>query len=125
VLDTVGLLAEEYFFSFEDLDYCLRAERAGYSTWLEPGVAAYHEGSRSIGAASSNRLYYATRNQLLMAQQLSESDGRIHSLIRTAYIVALNLAHAARSPGGSLAERLRGVHDGIRDFRRGCYCGRE
>src|SRR5262245_52320901 len=66
VLDAVGLLAEEYFFSFEDLDYCLRAARAGYSTWIEPAAAAYHEGSRSIGAESTKRLYFAARNHLLL-----------------------------------------------------------
>jgi GT2 family glycosyltransferase len=125
VFEAVGLLGEDYFFSFEDLDFCLRARGAGYATVIEPATAAYHQGSHSIGAGSSDRLYYATRNHLLMAQRLSGFDSRISSVLRAAHIVVLNLAHAALSPGASLAARLRGVTDGVRDFRSGRYGGRE
>jgi GT2 family glycosyltransferase len=125
VFEAIGLLGENYFFSFEDLDFCLRARAAGYASSIEPAAAAYHEGSRSIGVRSSDRLYYATRSHLLMAQRLSASDNRISSALRSASIVVLNLAHAALSTGWSLAERLRAVNDGVRDFRRGWYGDRK
>jgi GT2 family glycosyltransferase len=32
VFETIGLLDERYFFGFEDLDFCLRAKDAGFST---------------------------------------------------------------------------------------------
>ena len=57
VFERIGLLAEDYFFSFEDLDFCLKAREAGYHTKLAGDATAYHEGSRSIGAGSSRRLY--------------------------------------------------------------------
>lgn len=33
---------------FEDVDFCLRAKRAGYRNWYEPGSAAIHEGGHSV-----------------------------------------------------------------------------
>src|SRR6185436_10315184 len=32
VFEAVGLLDEAYFFSFEDIDFCLRARNAGFQT---------------------------------------------------------------------------------------------
>jgi GT2 family glycosyltransferase/glycosyltransferase involved in cell wall biosynthesis len=124
VLEAIGWLGEEYFFSFEDLEFCLRAREAGFSASIDTAASAYHEGSGSVGAGSTDRLYYATRNHLLMAERLSASDRPISSLLRTAHIVVLNLAHAALSPGASLSARVSAVNHGVRDFRRGCYGSR-
>lgn len=33
---------------FEDVDFCLRAAKAGYRNWYEPGSAAIHEGGHSV-----------------------------------------------------------------------------
>ena len=66
--DRIGLFDERYFYSFEDIEFCLRARGAGFASLLVPSALAYHEGHRSIGAASASRLYYAARNHLLLAQ---------------------------------------------------------
>ena len=50
VFEAVGLLDEDYFFGFEDLDFCLRARRAGFATVLAGRATVYHEGSQSLGA---------------------------------------------------------------------------
>jgi GT2 family glycosyltransferase/glycosyltransferase involved in cell wall biosynthesis len=121
VLETVGLLDEDYFFSFEDLDFCLRARRAGYVTVLCGLTSAYHEGSRSIGPETSRRLYYAARNHLLLALRVDPSAGPLRSLVRGAVIVALNLAHALRSGGGWLPARLGAVLAGTRDYATGRF----
>lgn len=42
VLDRVGYLDEEIFYSPEDVDYCLRVWQAGYQVWLEPSVSVLH-----------------------------------------------------------------------------------
>ena len=68
VFDGIGLFDERYFYSFEDIEFCLRARRAGHRILLVPQALAYHEGHQSIGAASASRLYYAARNHLLLAQ---------------------------------------------------------
>jgi len=120
VFDAVGLLDEDYFFSFEDLDFCLRARRAGFTTVLAGAAAAYHEGGRSLAATSPRRLYYAARNHLLVARRTG-STGRGAALGRALSIVMLNLAHAALRRGGSPAARLWAVVRGTRDYVSGRF----
>jgi len=113
VLDAIGLLDEDFFYSFEEIDFCLRARRAGFSTVLDGGAVAYHEGGRSIGPAPL-RLYFAARNHLLLA---GRHDGP--GTLRTLSIVALNLAHAVRARGSSLPARFGAVVRGVRDYVAG------
>ncbi len=119
VFDAIGAFGEDYFFSFEDLDYCLRAKRAGYSTWLEPGAASYHEGSRSIGADSTTGLYFAARNHLLMATTNARDPVALTGLARSACIVVLNIAHALRPAPSWPHRRVAAVIGGVADFYAG------
>jgi GT2 family glycosyltransferase/glycosyltransferase involved in cell wall biosynthesis len=121
VFEAVGLLDEDYFFSFEDLDFCRKARRAGFATILAGSATVYHEGSRSIGADTPTRLYFAARNHLLLAQRADRSIGRLAFLGRASWIVMLNLAHAVRSRGGSLPVRLGAVAHGTRDYLVGRF----
>ena len=121
VFDAVGLLDEDYFFSFEDLDFCLRARRAGFSSVLAANAIVYHEGSGSIGAASARRLYFAARNHLLLGRRAAPQETWAQSICRGSSIVALNVAHAARFPGGTLASRLGAVLRGTRDYAAGQF----
>ena len=59
VLDAIGFLDEGYFLYFEEVDFCLRAARAGWECWHEPRSRVVHLGGQSTGvdlAASSKRL---------------------------------------------------------------------
>jgi GT2 family glycosyltransferase/glycosyltransferase involved in cell wall biosynthesis len=121
VFDAIGLLDEEYFFAFEDLDFCLRARRAGFSTMLAGDARVYHEGGRSIGAGSPRRLYFAARNHLRLARRCGSPATPLRSSWRSASIVALNLAHATVSRGAPLPARLRAVARGTTDYFRGRF----
>ena len=116
VIDAAGLFDEDYFFTFEDLDFCLRARRAGFRTILAGDARVYHEGSRSIGADSPARLYFAARNHLLLASRTDGTAGIAAALFRSASIVMLNLAHAAISRSGSAPARFAAVARGTRDY---------
>ncbi|MBI3493616.1 MAG: glycosyltransferase [Acidobacteria bacterium] len=121
VFEAVGLLDEEYFFSFEDLDFCLKARRAGFATVLAGTAVAYHEGGRSLEATSPRRLYFAARNHLLVARRTGPPSSRMGLMWRAASIVMLNLAHAARWRGGSLPDRFGAVVRGTRDYVAGRF----
>ena len=121
VLDTIGFLDERYFFGFEDLDFCRRAEAAGFSTILVNSAVAYHEGGRSIGRASSRRWYFGARNHLLLASHREAGEGRGARALRLAWVAALNLAHALTADAGSLPARLAATTRGVRDYLSGCY----
>jgi GT2 family glycosyltransferase len=121
VFDAVGLLDEQYFFSFEDLEFCLRARRAGWSTVVAGDAVAYHDGGRSIGSHSPKRLYFAARNHLLLSRHAAPGSGRVASAGRGCAILAFNIAHAAIAPGGTLPARLAAVARGTRDYLRGSF----
>jgi GT2 family glycosyltransferase len=121
VFERVGLLDERYFFGFEDLDLCLRARAAGFSTVLVPRAVAYHEGSRSIGAQSARRFYFATRNHLLVASRRRSGEGAAPAALRLSSVVLLNVAHALTAGPSTLPARLAATARGVRDFLAGRY----
>ena len=120
VFETIGLLDEDYFFSFEDLDFCLRARRAGLETVLVGNAFAYHAGSLSIGPRSPTRLYYATRNHLLAAKRAAPLPAPL-AFGRANLILGLNLAFAARSGWVSIGRGFKECLRGARDHIRGRY----
>ena len=115
VFERVGRFDADYFFSFEDLDFCLRARDAGFSSIVVPAATALHEGGRSMGT-DSRRFYFGARNHLQLARQRRGRSGSVRAGARSLYIVALNIAHAFRAPGGSLAGRLGAVARGTWDY---------
>jgi GT2 family glycosyltransferase len=56
VLERVGLLDERFFMYGEDLDWCLRTRRAGWTVRYEPGIIVQHQ----HGAASRKRALRTT-----------------------------------------------------------------
>ena len=52
VLEQIGLLDEDLYTYFDDLDICLRAVRAGWETWFVPGSRITHLEGQSTGIAT-------------------------------------------------------------------------
>ena len=117
-LDRVGPLDPDYFFSFEDVDWCVRARRAGFELLVVPAARARHVGSRTIGRDSPERLYFAARNHLRCAEKLVPLSGLSRWRRRTA-ILARNLAFALRQRDVARLPACRAVIDGYRDARAG------
>jgi GT2 family glycosyltransferase len=120
VFERVGLFEESYFFAFEDLDLCLRARAAGFSSAVVLDAVAYHHGSRSIGPRSPLRLYYAARNHLLLARRAAPRAG-VAGALRALWIVALNLAFALRGVAAPRAAGVAAVLRGVGHHRIGRY----
>ncbi len=49
VFETIGLLDEGLYTYFDDIDFCLRARRAGWATWYVPSSRVVHLGGMSTG----------------------------------------------------------------------------
>jgi GT2 family glycosyltransferase/glycosyltransferase involved in cell wall biosynthesis len=121
VLAAVGLLAEEFFFSFEDVELCLRARDAGFATVCAHAARALHEGGRSLDGRSPARLYYGTRNHLLLAARRAGRDGGLRRARRFALVLGYGLAHAALRSGVARPAALAAVLRGAGDHLRGRY----
>jgi len=51
VFGSIGLMDEDYFLYFEEVDFCLRARRAGWPCWYVPQSRIMHIGGQSTGVA--------------------------------------------------------------------------
>jgi GT2 family glycosyltransferase len=100
VFEQIGFLDEAYFFSFEDIDFCLRAGSAGFQTACVQDAVAYHEGGRTIGRRSARRIYFGTRNHLRLAARAGAPAGLP---LRMGIVVGLNAAYVLMSPEAPLA----------------------
>jgi len=66
-LERVGLLDEDYFAYHEEVDWCFRAQRAGYTVMYQPFARIWHRGSTStaeLGRPPARRRRAAGRPQL-------------------------------------------------------------
>jgi N-acetylglucosaminyl-diphospho-decaprenol L-rhamnosyltransferase len=56
VFEQAGLMDDGYFLYFEEMDYCLQAKRAGWSTWFLPSAHIVHIGGQSTGVSGIHRI---------------------------------------------------------------------
>ncbi len=55
VFDSIGLLDENYFMYFEEVDFCLQAQKAGWSCWYVPKSRVVHLVGQSSGVTDTKR----------------------------------------------------------------------
>jgi GT2 family glycosyltransferase len=123
--ERVGLLDEDYFFGFEDIDFCLRARTDGFLAAVAGTALVKHEGQSSIGRQSGRRIYFATRNHLRLAGRSSPLQSSSARWLQTTSILALNLARAVTTPQVALLDGLGGFFTGARDYFTGSHGRRE
>jgi GT2 family glycosyltransferase len=113
ILDDASGFDEAYFYSFEDLDLCARARQRGKRTACVTAATVTHDGSRTIGAGSPRRIYFATRNHLRFSAQAPSARA-----LRQALVVGWNLLYVlVRAPAPRMAGLValtRGVRDHVR-----------
>lgn len=68
VLEKIGTFDKRFFLYFEDVDWSLRAQKAGYTIGFCPTSIVYHKNAGSSGGSGSTiHQYYQARNRLLFA----------------------------------------------------------
>lgn len=55
VIEDIGLMDEGYFLYFEEVDFCLRARRAGWPCWYVPQSRVMHISGQSTGVSARER----------------------------------------------------------------------
>lgn len=63
----VGLLDEDYFLYYEDVDWSLRARRAGYSLWVIPQAKAFH--SEQSETRNLLKIYFLVLSGMIFFQK--------------------------------------------------------
>jgi GT2 family glycosyltransferase len=89
-LDAVGLLDEDFFAFYEDVDWSFRAQLQGYSCRYVPTAIAYHIGSATVGQGVTDfMLYQNWRNAIFVVFK----DYPLSALLRHGFSFALSQAH--------------------------------
>ncbi|MBE7414621.1 MAG: glycosyltransferase family 2 protein [Deltaproteobacteria bacterium] len=116
--ERTGLFDEDYFCYAEDLDWGMRAKRAGFKVLYVPSSRVWHKvsaSSGSVGVAAS--LYYSTRNTLRCVDlnrplPLPLRQARYLSILAASFLSLLTMKTPA-APGAKM------ITKGFRDYLRG------
>lgn len=68
-IEKVGLMPEDYFLYYEEIDWSMMYTKSGYEIWYDPACTIYHKESQSTGQDSPLRTYHITRNRLLLVKR--------------------------------------------------------
>lgn len=69
-IQKIGFMDDEYFLYFEETDWTLRANQAGYKSLYVPNAQVWHKVSQSGGGMSKpTGLYYITRNRWIFMKK--------------------------------------------------------
>lgn len=69
VIKKAGLMPEEFFLYYEEVDWCEEIRKYGYEIWVEPRAVIYHKESVSVGKNSALKEYYMNRNRILFIRR--------------------------------------------------------
>lgn len=82
VIDRIGLLDQKYFMYYEEVDFCLRAARAGWPCWYLPSARVVHLVGQSSGVTSNEgqtrrlpKYWYQSRRRYFV-----KNHGRLYAL---------------------------------------------
>ena len=66
VVNKIGLMPEDYFLYYEDVQWCINARKSGYKCVYVPYAWIYHNASSTAKEFSPPYIYYHTRNSLIL-----------------------------------------------------------
>lgn len=84
--DEVGLMEENYFLYYEELDWCEKFKKAGKKIWFTGRTSVLHKESMSVGKESNIKTYFMTRNRMLFIRR---NTGLLNTLIFCLYYVSI------------------------------------
>ncbi len=122
VLKQIGLLKEEFFIYYEDVDLSFRIRKAGFSLGYEPSSVIYHIAGMSHkskekgpeGFLNPKVHYLNARNRLWILKQYTRK-GFIPTVIiyQAGYYIAVSVYFILRGRFTKLGAWLRGIKDGL------------
>jgi len=119
VIGKIGLMSEEYFLYCEDVDWCLRAQKAGFLCKVVQDARISHKVSSSSKIASFSYIYYHTRNGLLLARRNAPFFIKFLAYLNSFWVYGKQVIKLAISPKKRLWARA--IMRGIGDFYKGRF----
>lgn len=119
----LGLLDERMFMYCEELDFCLRARRAGFSCFYEPDSVIRHRVSRSMGGAYRPLYYYYQVRNLMEVYRVHLEAGHCSgAMMKLWYHLVLRQSQTMlRAHRAGAGPYLAAIWLGYADFLRGRF----
>jgi GT2 family glycosyltransferase len=119
VIKNIGLLNEDFFLYYEDLEFCNRARAAHYKIYSIPEIKIQHEISASTRRNREFRIYHKARSSVIY--YLNRSNSRKHLIITLPYrffsAIKFDFVCLANGKRDLIISQHRGFADGIRFIR--------
>ncbi len=115
VFEKIGLLDERYFLYYEDVEFCVRAQKAGFSLALAKTKFTHAVSATTSSLGSANLLYYHTRNALLLLHDHGTWYQKLGLPIWAFWIM---LKQKIKIALGDHFEESQAILDGVKDFRK-------
>jgi GT2 family glycosyltransferase len=113
----LGMFDEDYFYWYDDVDYCWRVRLAGFKVVCVMDASVHHYGSATFGKDNPILNYYWIRNNLCMcSKNYRYRELILTTPIRIGEIIIGGLGHnlSSRNTSG-LKLSIKGLIDGIKD----------
>lgn len=85
-LQAVGLMEDQFFLYYEELDWCEKFRRAGMKIWFTGKTHIFHKESMSVGKESKIKTYFMTRNRMLFIRR---NTNWLNTLLFSVYYIFL------------------------------------
>lgn len=89
VWEALGGFDIDYFMYWEDADFCLKAKKKGYKTFLVPAAKIWHRVGASIGEKNPQRTYYLKRNSLIFMRKHTSLIAQAKETLGTIFLVLI------------------------------------
>ena len=111
VIDEVGLMPEEFFLYYEELDWSEQVRKKGFKIYFQPDALLYHKESMTTGKTSPLKTYYLTRNRILfMRRNMPLASLGIFFLYFILFTIPKNtIKYAAKRQTAHLKSFWRGI----------------
>ncbi|WP_409405000.1 glycosyltransferase family 2 protein [Priestia megaterium] len=86
VIQKVGVLPEEYFIYYEDLDYCFQVKQAGYKLIVNNKAKIYHKCGGTASYVSPISVFYSNKNYYLFIRKFFRGNFK-YLYLYTFYII--------------------------------------
>ena len=116
VIEKIGLMDEDYFLYFEDVDWCLKARIAGYKCVLVSNSKIWHKVSSGATEGSLSYIYYHFRNGLLLAKRNAPFFIKLLAYFVSFLVYLKQLIKSPKKKRWAKAIKL-----GIKDFYKGRF----
>ncbi|PIB34642.1 hypothetical protein BFP72_04065 [Reichenbachiella sp. 5M10] len=81
IIEQVGHMPEEYFLYYEEHDWCMKIQHAGYKMFYFGDTHVVHKESISVGVNSPLQVYYMNRNRLLFQRRNTKGLPRVCGIL--------------------------------------------